>query len=101
MRTVKNVLSFAAFAVIVVVTVCYIASFRVHAAASEDRINLSMDVPDTKGLAAGSRVLLRGWRWERSPRSTHRSAPRPFAFTSKGVTVYPSTPKCGWTTCRR
>lgn len=60
MRTVKNVLSFAAFAVIVVVTVCYIASFRIHAAASEDRINLSMDVPDTKGLAAGSRVLLRG-----------------------------------------
>jgi virulence factor Mce-like protein len=60
MRTVKNVLSFAAFAVIVVVTVSYIASFGVHAAAPDDRIDISMDVPDVKGLVAGSRVLLRG-----------------------------------------
>ncbi|MGV0795437.1 MlaD family protein [Mycolicibacterium elephantis] len=60
MRTVKNVLSFAVFAVIVVVTVSYIASFRLHAAAPDDRIDISMDVPDVKGLVAGSRVLLRG-----------------------------------------
>ncbi|BBY81181.1 hypothetical protein MPUL_23390 [Mycolicibacterium pulveris] len=56
----KNALSFAAFAVIIVVTVGYIASFRVHAAAPDNRLDISMDVPDVKGLVVGSRVLLRG-----------------------------------------
>ncbi len=60
MRTVKNVLSFGVFAVIVVITLSYIASFGVYAAAPDNRLELSMDVPDAKGLVAGASVLLRG-----------------------------------------
>ncbi|ORB30101.1 MlaD family protein [Mycolicibacterium parafortuitum] len=60
MRTAKNVLSFGAFAVIIVITVSYIASFGVHKGPPDDRLNLSMDVPDVKGLVVGSSVLLRG-----------------------------------------
>ncbi|QZT58615.1 MlaD family protein [Mycolicibacterium austroafricanum] len=60
MRSVKNIASFGAFAVIIAVTVTYIASFGVHVGAPDDRTNLSMNVPDVKGLVIGSSVLLRG-----------------------------------------
>ncbi|NGX10025.1 MlaD family protein [Mycobacteroides franklinii] len=60
MRTAKNVLSFGAFAAIIVVAAVYIGSFGLHAGPPERRINLSMAVPDVKGLVVGSSVLLRG-----------------------------------------
>lgn len=60
MRTAKNIASFAAFAVIIALCSAYIGSFGLHMRAPEHRINLSMAVPDIKGLAVGSSVLLRG-----------------------------------------
>ena len=60
MRTVKNIASFTAFAVIIALSAIYIGSFGIRARPPEHRINLSMDVPDVKGLVAGSSVLLRG-----------------------------------------
>jgi len=60
MRTVKNVASFTAFGVIIVLSLAYIGSFGMHLRTPEQRINLSMAVPDVKGLVAGSSVLLRG-----------------------------------------
>ncbi len=60
MRTAKNVLSFGAFAVIIAVAAIYINSFGMRGNPPEDRINLSMEVPDVKGLVVGSSVLLRG-----------------------------------------
>lgn len=60
MRTVKNVLSFGAFAVIIAVAAAYIGSFGLRLNPPEDRTNLSMAVPDVKGLVVGSSVLLRG-----------------------------------------
>ncbi|BBY65801.1 MlaD family protein [Mycolicibacterium helvum] len=60
MRTAKNVASFVAFAVIVAVTSLYIGSFGLRLGPPEHRINLSMAVPDVKGLVVGSSVLLRG-----------------------------------------
>lgn len=60
MRTVKNVLSFGAFAVIIAVAAAYIGSFGLRINPPEDRTNLSMAVPDVKGLVVGSSVLLRG-----------------------------------------
>lgn len=59
-RTFKNILSFTTFGVMVVLSVAYIASFGVHRGAPDNRTNLSMDVPDVKGLVVGSSVLLRG-----------------------------------------
>ncbi|OMC34273.1 mammalian cell entry protein, partial [Mycolicibacterium fortuitum] len=60
MRSAKIVLSFAAFAVIITVAVTYIASFGLSSGPPDHRINLSMTVPDVKGLVVGSSVLLRG-----------------------------------------
>jgi phospholipid/cholesterol/gamma-HCH transport system substrate-binding protein len=60
MRVVRNTLSFAAFAAIIIFAVSYIASFGLHFRLPEDRTNLSMAVPDVKGLVVGSNVLLRG-----------------------------------------
>jgi phospholipid/cholesterol/gamma-HCH transport system substrate-binding protein len=60
MRTAKNIASFAAFAVIIALSSAYIGSFGLHIRPPEHRINLSMAVPDVKGLVVGSSVLLRG-----------------------------------------
>lgn len=60
MSTAKNVLSFAAFAAIIAVAAAYITSFGLQMGPPKHRINLSMAVPDVKGLVAGSSVLLRG-----------------------------------------
>lgn len=60
MRTVKNIASFTAFAALIVSTVAYIGSFGLQTWPPENRINLSMEVPDVKGLVVGSNVLLRG-----------------------------------------
>lgn len=60
MRTFKNILSFSAFAAIIAVASVYIGSFGLRVAPPDHRINLSMNVPDVKGLVAGSSVLLRG-----------------------------------------
>lgn len=62
MRSLKNILSFVAFSVIATVAVTYIASFGLSSGPPDDRIKLSMAVPDVKGLVAGSSVLLRGVR---------------------------------------
>lgn len=62
MRSLKTALSFGAFAVIVTVAVVYIASSGLRSGPPDDRINLSMTVPDVKGLVVGSSVLLRGVR---------------------------------------
>ena len=60
MRIAKNVLSFAAFAMIIAVSLLYIGSFGLRFGPPAHRINLSMAVPDVKGLVVGSSVLLRG-----------------------------------------
>jgi phospholipid/cholesterol/gamma-HCH transport system substrate-binding protein len=60
MRAAKNILSFAAFAVIIAIAVVYIGSFGLRIGPPAHRINLSMAVPDVKGLVVGSSVLLRG-----------------------------------------
>jgi virulence factor Mce-like protein len=60
MRTAKNIASFAAFAVIIAIALTYIGSIGLHLRPPEHRINLSMAVPEVKGLVAGSSVLLRG-----------------------------------------
>lgn len=60
MRIAKNILSFSAFAVIIVLAVLYIGSFGLRFGPPDRRINLSMAVPDVKGLVVGSSVLLRG-----------------------------------------
>lgn len=60
MRTAKNIASFAAFATLIAITAAYIGSFGLHTWPPADRIKLSMDVPDVKGLVVGSSVLLRG-----------------------------------------
>ena len=60
MRIAKNILSFAAFAVIIAIAAAYIGSFGLRMGPPAHRINLSMAVPDVKGLVVGSSVLLRG-----------------------------------------
>jgi phospholipid/cholesterol/gamma-HCH transport system substrate-binding protein len=60
MRTAKNIASFGAFAVIIAIAVMYIGSFGLWMGPPDHRINLSMMVPDVKGLVIGSSVLLRG-----------------------------------------
>jgi virulence factor Mce-like protein len=60
MRTAKNIMSFAAFAVIIALSSIYILSFGLRMGPPEHRIKLSMAVPDVKGLVVGSSVLLRG-----------------------------------------
>ncbi|MCV7356542.1 MlaD family protein [Mycolicibacterium fluoranthenivorans] len=60
MRTVKNIASFGAFAVIIATASAYIGSLGLWMGPPENRINLSMAVPEVKGLVVGSSVLLRG-----------------------------------------
>jgi len=60
MRMAKNIASFGAFAVIIAIATAYIGSLDLRLNPPEHRINLSMDVPDVKGLVVGSSVLLRG-----------------------------------------
>jgi phospholipid/cholesterol/gamma-HCH transport system substrate-binding protein len=60
MRTVKNVTSFAVFAAMIAFAISYIASFQIQVGLPDHRTNLSMAVPDVKGLVVGSNVLLRG-----------------------------------------
>ncbi len=60
MRVAKNILSFAAFAAIIAIAAAYIGSFGLRMGPPAHRINLSMAVPDVKGLVVGSSVLLRG-----------------------------------------
>ena len=60
MRTAKNILSFGTFGAIIVLAAFYIGSFGLYSGPPRHRINLSMAVPDVKGLVVGSSVLLRG-----------------------------------------
>ncbi|MUL82307.1 MULTISPECIES: MlaD family protein [unclassified Mycolicibacterium] len=60
MRAAKNIASFVAFAVIIAIASVYVGSFGLRMGPPERRINLSMAVPDVKGLVVGSSVLLRG-----------------------------------------
>lgn len=60
MRFAKNILSFTAFAVIMALAALYMGSFGLRFGPPDRRINLSMAVPDVKGLVVGSSVLLRG-----------------------------------------
>jgi len=60
MRTAKNIVSVTLFALLIAVGSAYIASFDLHTRVPDNRINLSMEVPDVKGLVVGSSVLLRG-----------------------------------------
>jgi phospholipid/cholesterol/gamma-HCH transport system substrate-binding protein len=52
--------SFVAFALIVAYAVYYIASLGVRIGPPDDRVNISMRVPDINGLVVDSNVLLRG-----------------------------------------
>ena len=60
MRIAKNIASFTAFAMIIALGAVYIGSFGLRIGLPDRRINLSMAVPDVKGLVVGSSVLLRG-----------------------------------------
>ncbi|BBZ78872.1 hypothetical protein MANY_42090 [Mycolicibacterium anyangense] len=60
MRAVKNALSFGAMGLIIAIAAAYLASLHLHFRSPDNRTNLSMDVPDVKGLVVGSNVLLRG-----------------------------------------
>ncbi|GFG72013.1 MlaD family protein [Mycolicibacter senuensis] len=60
MRIAKNIASVTLFALLIAIGSAYIASFDLHTRAPDNRTNLSMEVPDVKGLVVGSSVLLRG-----------------------------------------
>ena len=60
MRVAKNILSFAMFAMIIAVALTYIGSFGIRLGLPKNRINLTMDIPDSEGVVVGSSVLLRG-----------------------------------------
>lgn len=57
---IRDLLSFTVFGLIIAVSVGYIASFGIRTSPPDNRTNLSMAVPDVKGIAVGSNVLLRG-----------------------------------------
>jgi len=57
---IRHIVSFAAFGLIVVCAVSYIASLGIRIRPPSDRVNVSMQVADTNGLVADSNVLLRG-----------------------------------------
>lgn len=59
MRT-KDVISFAAFAAIIVFVLGYFATLGIRVKPPSERTNLSMEVADINGLVVGSNVLLRG-----------------------------------------
>lgn len=56
----RHAISFAAFGLIVACAVYYIASLGVRVGPPDDRVNVSMRVPDVNGLVVDSNVLLRG-----------------------------------------
>lgn len=60
MRMLRNALSIAGFVAIIGLSVGYIASFGLRSGPPANRTNLSMAVPDIKGIAVDSNVLLRG-----------------------------------------
>jgi phospholipid/cholesterol/gamma-HCH transport system substrate-binding protein len=57
---VRDILSFMAFAVMIVFAVSYIGSLGVRVRPPSDRTNLSMTVADINGIVVDSNVLLRG-----------------------------------------
>jgi len=56
----RDVISFAAFAAIIVFVLGYFAALGIRVKPPSDRTNLSMEVADINGLEVGSNVLLRG-----------------------------------------
>jgi virulence factor Mce-like protein len=56
----RYLVSFAAFTVIVGYSVYYIAGLGVRVGPPDDRVNVTMQVPDINGLVVDSNVLLRG-----------------------------------------
>lgn len=60
MRTVRNILTFIAFAAMIVVAVVDIRSLGVRFGPPAERTNISMEVADINGLVIDSNVLLRG-----------------------------------------
>jgi phospholipid/cholesterol/gamma-HCH transport system substrate-binding protein len=56
----RDVVSFLAFAAIIVFVLGYLGSLGLRISPPSDRTNLSMDVPDVNGLVVDSNVLLRG-----------------------------------------
>ena len=56
----RDVVSFVAFAAIIVFVLGYLGSLGLRVRPPSDRTNLSMDVPDVNGLVVDSNVLLRG-----------------------------------------
>ena len=56
----RDVVSFAAFAAIIVFVLGYFATLGIRVKPPAERTNLSMDVADINGLEVGSNVLLRG-----------------------------------------
>jgi phospholipid/cholesterol/gamma-HCH transport system substrate-binding protein len=56
----RHAISFVAFGLIVAGAVFYIASLGVRVGHPDDRVNVSMRVPDVNGLVVDSNVLLRG-----------------------------------------
>lgn len=56
----RDVVSYVAFGVIITIVLAYFWSLGLRIGPPDHRTNLSMDVPETNGLVAGSNVLLRG-----------------------------------------
>ncbi|HET7739797.1 MAG TPA: MlaD family protein [Mycobacterium sp.] len=56
----RDVISFLAFGVIIVLVLAYFATLGLRVTPPADRTELSMDVPEINGLVVGSNVLLRG-----------------------------------------
>ncbi|MDO3402711.1 MlaD family protein [Mycolicibacterium neoaurum] len=56
----RDVISYLTFGLIIAVALYYFASLGLRVNPPEDRIKLSMDVPEVNGLVEGSNVLLRG-----------------------------------------
>ena len=56
----RDVISFAAFAAIIVFVLGYFTTLGIRVKPPSDRTNLSMEVADINGLEVGSNVLLRG-----------------------------------------
>lgn len=57
---VRDMLSFAAFGVLIAVAVSYISALGIRVGLPSDRTDLSIQVADISGLEVGSKVLLRG-----------------------------------------
>jgi virulence factor Mce-like protein len=57
---IQHAISFVAFGLIVAYSVYYIGALGVRIGPPDDRVNVSMQVPDINGLVVDSNVLLRG-----------------------------------------